>query len=180
MKQLFQRDFFEGNEEPKRFVEPKSEDDDGFSIENRCPRDLADFINEKGGLKLMGARTKLDRFLNDMKAQIFISKVFDAGVEGVEADNDLAERIRSIAASCLTGADRSLANAISLVCNRDYRTLAVIKKRSWQELGLDEPQLTVEERAEGTGIPLEEYRKIEALEAKLNQPEEKKGGEQSE
>ena len=167
MKQLFQKDFFESNEEPKRFVEPKAEDDEGFDIEKRCLRDIANYINDKGGFRLMEAKNKLDRFLNDMKAQIFITKVSDVGPAGVEQDDSLAECIRRIAASCLTGADRSLANAVDLICNRDYRTLAVIKKSSWDELRLVEPQLSVEEKAEATGISLEEYRKICVMTEKL-------------
>ena len=55
MKQLFQKDFFEGNEEPKRFTEPKNEDDEAFKIENRCPKDLANYINSKGGQLLLSA-----------------------------------------------------------------------------------------------------------------------------
>jgi len=69
---------------------------------------------------------------------------------------------------------------VQLISNRDYRTIAVIKSSSWEDLGLEEPQLTVEEKAEGIGMPVEDYRKIAMLTEQFRQLKEKKLEEQPE
>ena len=60
IKQLFPKDFFENSSEPKRFKEPMGESDDAFKIENRCPKDLADYINGKGGWPLQESKRKVE------------------------------------------------------------------------------------------------------------------------
>lgn len=51
---------------------------------------------------------------------------------------------------------------------------ALRQTETWEELGLKEPELTVEEKAEGTGIPLEDYLKICEFGEKLKSKEETK------
>ena len=68
--------------------------------------------------------------------------------------------IRQVAMKSLSGADRSVLNAISYILSRDYRALAAIKASSWETLGLEQPVLTIEEKSEITGISVDEYKAI--------------------
>ena len=72
MMSLFDKDSLEKNQEPIRFTAPESEDDEAFDIEKRCAKDLANFINGKGGLQFFMTNCKLERFMCEMKAQMFI------------------------------------------------------------------------------------------------------------
>ena len=65
-----------------------------------------------------------------------------------------------IAMKSLNGADRSVASAIPFIISRDYRTLAAIKTTSWEDLGLEQPVLTMEEKSEVTGLSVDEYKAI--------------------
>ena len=52
------------------------------SNKSNCPKDLADYINKKGGSKAFEARVKLSRHYSDLKVVSFIRKIEEAG-EGV-------------------------------------------------------------------------------------------------
>ena len=56
----------------------------------------------------------------------FIAKIEQAG-EAVYDDQKLDQEIRRIADKSLKGASKSLANAIPLIVNRDYRTQEAIR-----------------------------------------------------
>ena len=43
------------------------------------PKDLADYINKKGGAKALEARVKLSRHYSDSKVVSFIRKIEEAG-----------------------------------------------------------------------------------------------------
>lgn len=137
MKTLFNKDYFEQHVKHERFEMMKDESDEGFEINSRCPRDLANYINSKGGLRLLKAKQQLQGFMNDMKAQMLIAQLMDAGQ--LDSESALASRVRLIADKSLTGADKALANATHLIISRDYRTMAAIKKSSWEALGLEQP-----------------------------------------
>ena len=87
-----------------------------------------------------------------------------------------------IAMKSLNGADRSVASAIPFIISRDYRTLAAIKTTSWEDLGLEQPVLTMEEKSEVTGLSVEEYKAIAeaANKAKLEEEEAKRKEEAGE
>lgn len=108
MKSLFPKDFVL-NDQKQRFAEVKPEDDSSFNEKNRCPRDVADYINQNGGHKIFTANRKLEVHMSLLKAQMLIQKVKDMGA--TESEAALAEIIRKIAMKCLSGADRSVANA---------------------------------------------------------------------
>ena len=52
------------------------------SNKSNCPKDLANYINKKGGSKAFEARVKLSRHYSDLKVVSFIRKIEEAG-EGV-------------------------------------------------------------------------------------------------
>ena len=143
--------------ERQRFSGSVGESEDDFAIDSNCPRDLANYINKNGGHRAFTAKQKLKHYLNDMKAQMLVQKITEAG--DVSSDATLTALIRSILSRCRMGAV-SLAKSIELLVNRDYRALAVIKNSTWEELGLEEPELTLDEKAEITGLTVEEYKKI--------------------
>ena len=89
---------------------------------------------------------------------MYIAKIRNVG-ENIESSSDLAQEIRQIT-EALTGADRQIKNAIQHILNRDYRTISAIMKCTWEQLGLDEPQYTLEDKSEITGISVEEYKQI--------------------
>ena len=89
---------------------------------------------------------------------MYIAKIRNVG-ENIEPSSDLAQEIRQITES-LTGADRQIKNAIQHILNRDYRIVSAIMRCTWEQLGLDEPQYTLEEKSEITGISVEEYKEI--------------------
>ena len=74
MKSLFPKDFVL-NEQKQRFYEVKEEDDSNFNVKNRCPRDLANYINKNGGHRIFTANKDLETHLNLLKAQMFIQKI---------------------------------------------------------------------------------------------------------
>ena len=57
-------------------------EDDNNDNSSNCPKDLADYINKKGGSKVFEARVKLSRHYSDSKVVSFIRKIEEAG-EGV-------------------------------------------------------------------------------------------------
>lgn len=71
MKSLFSKDYVL-NEEKVRFSLPKEEDDSNFDVKNRCPRDLAIYINKNGGHRIFTANKELETHMNLLKAQMFI------------------------------------------------------------------------------------------------------------
>ena len=89
---------------------------------------------------------------------MYIAKIRNVG-ENIETSSDLAQEIRQIT-EALIGADRQIKNAIQHILNRDYRIISAIMKCTWEQLGLDEPQYTLEDKSEITGISVEEYQKI--------------------
>ena len=78
MKNMFSEDDMP-EQSQLRFVEPIEENDDNFKIENRCPRDLANYINRNGGHRTFTAKQKLTHYLNNMKAQMLNQKIVEAG-----------------------------------------------------------------------------------------------------
>ena len=90
---------------------------------------------------------------------MYIAKIRNVG-ENIEPSSDLAQEIRQIT-EALTGADRQIKNAIQHILNRDYRIISAIMKCTWEQLGLDEPQYTIEDKSEITGISVEELQQIE-------------------
>ena len=66
----------------------------------------------------------------------------------------------------------SMADSIEYIVNRDYRVRAVISSTSWEQLGISEPDLNLEEKSSITGISVEEYEKIAEKEAKAKQAKE--------
>lgn len=73
-----------------------------------------------------------------------------------------------IAQESLPVIDRSLDRARPYIVNRDYRTVAVIRDSDWEQLGLKEPEISIEEKSAVTGISVEEYKRIaeKAMKAK--------------
>ena len=51
--------------------------------------------------------------------------------------------------------------------NREYRTLAVIRQSSWEQLGLSRPELTMEEKSEITGLSVDELNKFSSAAKKF-------------
>ena len=128
MKSLFPKDFVL-NERKCRFDYIKPEDDSSFNEKNRCPRDVANYINKNGGHRIFSANRKLEAHMNLLKVQMLIQKIQEQG--SIESESALAEIIRKIATDSLSGSERSIANAPQFIINRDYRILAAIKQSSW-------------------------------------------------
>ena len=78
-------------------------------MKNRCPRDVADYINSQGGYKIFTANRKLEIHMNTMKTQMFIQKIQEAG--NIQVESDLAKIIIAIALKSLSSAERSVAIA---------------------------------------------------------------------
>ena len=80
-----------------------------------------------------------------------------------------------IAQESLPVIDRSLDRARPYIVNRDYRTVAVIRDSDWEQLGLKEPEISIEEKSAVTGISVEEYKRIaeKAMKAKQDAEEKK-------
>ena len=66
MKSLFPKDHF-AKDESIRFEPPKSEGEEIFKIHDNCPKDLANYINSKGGSQVFQAKQKISNFKNKMK-----------------------------------------------------------------------------------------------------------------
>ena len=119
MKSLFPKDFIL-NEQKQRFYEKKEENDESFHEKNRCPRDVANYINSHGGYRIFTANRKLEIHMNTIKTQMFIQKIQEAG--NIQVESDLAKIIVTIALKSLSSAERSVANATQCIISRDYRT----------------------------------------------------------
>lgn len=102
---------------------------------------------------------KLERYYNELKVINFIQRIEAAG-DNIYDNQELDQVIRKIVERSLKGSSRSLANAIPLIVNREYRTLAAIRKSSWEQLGLTKPEITSEEKCQITGLTLDDFKKI--------------------
>lgn len=71
------------------------------------------------------ANQKLKQFMNQMKIQMFIQKIMDAG-SSIDSDSDLSKQIREVAQKSFTGADKILDSASQLIVNRNYRAISAI------------------------------------------------------
>ena len=78
MKSLFPKDFVL-NDQKQRFADRIEEDESRFDVKNRCPRDVANYINSHGGYRIFTANRKLEIHLNTIKTQMFIEKIQNAG-----------------------------------------------------------------------------------------------------
>ena len=87
---------------------------------------------------------------------MFIQRLKEAGE--LQDGSQMAATVQKIASASLQGSEKSLLRAKQAILNRHYRTIGSIRKSSWEELGIQMPELTIEEKCEITGLSLEEYR----------------------
>ena len=56
-----------------------------------------------------------------------------------------------------------MAEATNIIKSRKFRVIAEIKKRSWEDLGLVQPEITEEEELEATGLTVDELYVVKGL-----------------
>ena len=91
--------------------------------------------------------------MSELKVQMFIQKLNES--TDIAEDSDLAKATRKATESTL-GASNSLANAIPLLSSRRLQTVAILKKASWSDLGLEKPKLSNVEVLEITELTVEQ------------------------
>ena len=92
--------------------------------------------------------------------------------DAIDEGSDLAKLLRDVTRTTLH-ATPSLQEAAQIVVSRRYRAVSLIRKLSWAELGIAEPELSREEKAAIGGLTIEELDKAWPEE----KPEEGEGAE---
>ena len=138
----------------------------------KFPQDIASYINRRGGKQVVFGRIKMNSVLNHYKVILFIQKIRSAGQ--IDPKSDLANLIRKVTEPVLKNLN-SLENAVNMITSKKLQAVTAIYNTSWEELGLKQPVLSLEERQKIMGITIEEMQEIAKASMKLQELEKARG-----
>jgi hypothetical protein len=107
---------------------------------------------------------------------MFVQKIHEAGE--IDPKSDLASKIRKVTSACLQS--NSLENAIAYITGRKLQAVTAIYNSSWEDLGLEKPKFSLEERCEIMGTSVEEMEEVKKASEKLSAYKKARGQEESE
>lgn len=119
--------------------------------------DIANYINTQGGELIVNGRLLMKNHMDDLKVLNLTEKITET--DNIDADSDLATVITKVAQSA-TGKGCSLQDAMTAIIEMNYKVVHAIKSSSWEDLGLQQPMLTLQERCKILELTPKEMKKL--------------------